>query len=438
LDLAIPSQYPYIVRHSRLVFTGEYGLEYTIDNALEFDVKRRETAYKVVDHFGIGADHRAVEIEPGLVRFYAKFREPSPKPGNMLALIDESRRCPAVTIDRSIEVTLEEVTIHHAGGMGVIAQLSENLTLRRCAVKPPPDSDRIISIRADATHMVCCRGNLTLEDCEFSHQLDDAGNFHNVYTPIVERPSDREVIVRLQHYQQWGLQPYESGHAVELVQTDSLECSGPHIIASVTPLNREHILLEFERPLAFQSRAGFAVGSLHWQADVTVRRTRVHSNRARGFLVTTNGRAIFEDNYFHNPGAAILIEGDANFWYEAGAVSDVVIRRNYFENCNYGVWGRATIDIHPQVEDSCLGLRPFHRNIRIENNEFRSFHGKLLHSHSVDGLIFRNNTICWTSDYPAWGPMEVSLRHDHCKNVEISGNQVTPERNMAVQMAPVA
>ena len=57
-----------------------------------------------------------------------------------------------------------------------------------------------------------------------------------------------------------------------------------------------------------------------------------------------------EDNHFHNPGAAILIAGDANYWFEAGAVRDVTIRNNHFDNCNYGVWGQACIEISPEIE----------------------------------------------------------------------------------------
>lgn len=62
---------------------------------------------------------------------------------------------------------------------------------------------------------------------------------------------------------------------------------------------------------------------------------------------------VIEDNYFHIAGAAILIEGDANYWYEQSGVRDVVIRRNLFENGNYGSpgWGSACIAVGSGIPD---------------------------------------------------------------------------------------
>lgn len=425
VDLEIdPVLYPYKIERGTLQFTGEHGMLLDVDNILEFDAARRETAFQVRDNYDMATRHTAEELAPGRIRFRAEFSEPRPKVGNILALIDERRLCPGITITRSRDVLCENVTLHHAGGMGFIAQLSHNVTLRHCRVSPSPEKGRMISLRADATHFVCCSGHLLLEHCELSHQLDDPGNFHNVYAPIVQRLSPHSVIVRMQHYQQWGLELFEAGHRVEFVEAASLARQTGNEITSVKRLNREHTLLEFRQPVVYGP--GWAVGSLHWVAHVTVRHTSVHSNRARGFLVTTNGKAVFEDNYFHSPGAAILIEGDAKYWYEAGAVEDVLIRRNTFENCNYGVWGRATIDINPAIEPEHRAMQRFHRNIRIEENEFITFHSNLLRAHCVDGLSLSNNHIRWTTDYPATERSERLFVCEDCSDVRMVHNTVAP------------
>jgi hypothetical protein len=428
LDLKIPPQYPYRVEGGKLLLIGEGDFVQKITNALEFDTKRRETAFKVRDNYNIGEQHRAEEISPGTVRLFAKFSDPAPQIGNVFVLIDEDRHCPAVTIMRCSDILLEEVSLHHAGGMGVIAQLSSDVTLRSCVVAPRPETGRMISLRADATHFVCCRGQILLEDCEFSHQLDDPGNFHNVFTPIVRRLSDRSVIVRLEHFQQKGLEPYEAGHLVEFIQASSLVQEDGCEISRAEVLNKDHALLEFEEALPEHYQPGWAVGSLHWVADVTVRRTKVHSNRARGFLVTSSGKAVFEDNHFHTPGAAILVEGDANCWYEAGAVTDLVVRNNVFENCNYGVWGRAVIDINPKISAEHKPGRRFHRNIRVEGNEFLTFHPDVLRADCVDGLVFRDNTIRFTAEYDGGGAREPRIVTEHCSHVDIAENTVINPR----------
>ena len=107
------------------------------------------------------------------------------------------------------------------------------------------------------------------------------------------------------------------------------------------------------------------------------------------------------NNIFHTPGAAILIAGDANHWFESGPVKDVTIADNLFDNCNFGLWGRATIDIFPEIVPQRRATTLYHRNIRIENNTFRAFEPRLLRAHGVENLEMTNNHLEPTRDYPA-------------------------------------
>ncbi|WP_033919631.1 hypothetical protein [Sphingomonas sp. 37zxx] len=74
------------------------------------------------------------------------------------------RRAPAFFIEHSDRVTLSGVTIRHAGCMGVIAQMSRNIRPDRCTVAPAPESGRIISAMADATHFLNWSGTVTLSN----------------------------------------------------------------------------------------------------------------------------------------------------------------------------------------------------------------------------------------------------------------------------------
>ena len=121
----------------------------------------------------------------------------------------------------------------------------------------------------------------------------------------------------------------------------------------------------------------------------------------RGLLLGARNRMVSEDNYFHIAGAAILIEGDANYWYEQSGVRDVVIRRNLFENGNYGSpgWGSACIAVGSGIPDRETSR--YHRNIRVEGNTFRVFDPRIVNLYCVDGFVFtRDNVIEYTDDYP--------------------------------------
>jgi hypothetical protein len=125
------------------------------------------------------------------------------------------------------------------------------------------------------------------------------------------------------------------------------------------------------------------------------------------------------------PGAAVLIGADANSWYESGAVKDVLIRRNTFDNCRYmrPTCTPAPIGIIPAVPETGRGM-PFERNIRIEENTFRAFDPLLVTARSVDGVTFRNNVIEKNADYPPYSGQTGPLDVDDCVNVTIEGNEI--------------
>jgi hypothetical protein len=131
----------------------------------------------------------------------------------------------------------------------------------------------------------------------------------------------------------------------------------------------------------------------------------IRSNRARGILLGSRAKMLIEDNVFRTPGAAILREGDGRFWYEQAGGRDLVIRRNRFEDCNFGVWGKATIEVGAGIEKDSRAASRYNRNIVIEENVFRTFgHGPLVQMYSVDGLTVRGNRVESSTAYPPRQP----------------------------------
>ena len=422
-DLHIPEQFPYQIEHERLVFTGEGGDVYGIGNALEFDPIRRETAFQVTDNYAICHWHRATEIGPREVRLEANWAT-VPTPGNVLALMSGERFCPAIIISDSANIEIENVTLHHAGGMGVIAQCSRDLTLRDVRVTPRAGSGRLVSLTADATHFSCCEGKITLENCLFENQLDDATNIHGIYHQIVKRISPREVEVRLVHPQQLGVDIVAAGDTVDFVDNETLGVYFQGIVVEVERLNRSYFRLRFDEDLPAEIAPQHAVLNRRWNPEVSITNCTARGNRARGFLLNSGGKMRVQNNTFHTPGAAILIAGDANYWFESGPVNDVTITGNRFDNCNFGLWGRAAIDIDPEIEPRRRADVLYHRNIRIENNTFRAFDPRLLRAHGVAGLVMKNNRLETTNDYPATAKNEEFFVVEGCPDADLESPMV--------------
>ncbi len=421
VDLEFSPEFPYEIRNGVLVFTdgkkasgpattvtsGEVLFPY--GSLLAFDPDKRETAFMAKDHYKLGEGVAANEIAPNQARLM--IRDASAKPGNILVFGAEMRDSPGIVISDSSDITLSDMKIHHAGGMGVIAQRSADLFLKKIQVTPPPGGRRIVSTTADATHFVNCRGRIEMEDCLFEQQKDDATNIHGLYAKITRKLSPTRFEVRMIHPQQAGVDFVKPGTRLELVDGPSLGEDGYAIAKSVERINKQSTIIETVEPLPENVIVGDSIADADANtAEVLIKNCVIRGNRARGILLGSRGKMVVEGNTFHTPGAAILFEGDASFWFEQAGVRDVEIKGNTFDNCNYGIWGTGCIQVGSGIADVFRKTSRYNRNIRIENNLFRAFSPlPLLSIYSVDGLTFTNNRLERTTAYPASEGQEEKL-----------------------------
>ncbi|MCB1132213.1 MAG: right-handed parallel beta-helix repeat-containing protein [Verrucomicrobiae bacterium] len=413
VDLEFSSEYPHEIRNGVLVFTNGKKADgpattvtsgevlYPYGSLLAFDPVRRETAFMAKDRYNVGQGIAAERLGPDRVRL--KIPGISAKKGDVLVFSPRNRDVPGFVISDSSGIHLSDITIHHCGGMGVIAQRSADLFLKKLRVTPPPGGARIVSTTADATHFVNCKGRIEMTDCLFEQQKDDATNVHGLYAKITDIISPDRFEVTLVHPQQAGIDFIKAGTRLELNDGPSLREEGFARVKSVERLNKQRTIVEIEGHLPDSVTVGDSVADADANtAEVLIRNCVLRGNRARGILLGSRGRMVVEGNKFHVPGAAILFEGDSRFWFEQAGVRDVVIRGNTFDNCNYGVWGNGCIQVGSGIADEFKETSRYNRNIRIENNLFRAFSPlPLLSIYSVDGLTFQGNRLERTRDYPA-------------------------------------
>lgn len=85
------------------------------------------------------------------------------KPGTVVALRTYYRPAPGIFLSNDKDTRLQNVKVHYAEGMGLLAQLCENITLDEFSVCLRGDKDpRYFTTQADATHFSSCRGRLIL------------------------------------------------------------------------------------------------------------------------------------------------------------------------------------------------------------------------------------------------------------------------------------
>jgi hypothetical protein len=371
------------------------------------------------------AEVKYTSPEPGIVVMECNFTK-TPAVGNYLIMRHSTRDHAGMFFFHSKNIQLENVNIHHTSGLGILAQYCENLKYTKVNVVPNPQKNRYLSGHDDAFHFMGCRGKILMDSCNTQGLMDDPVNVHGTCVPVIERVNDKTIKCAFAHDMSCGLIWAQKGDSVGFIEKKTMETVSGGIVLNFTLLNKDTMLVEFANPVPDYVGDGYTLENLTWTPDITIRNCYVGSNRARGFLISTPGNVLVENNIFETSGSALLIAGDANYWYESGACKNLTIRNNEFRSaCNSSLYQfcRAVITIYPEIPQPD-STKPFHRNIHIENNKFSTADYPILYALSVDNLTFKNNTIARSYDFEPWQLGRYSIELTACLNVEISGNTI--------------
>jgi hypothetical protein len=368
--------------------------------------------------------YRAEELSKGLVRLHGAFKS-GPREGSLLVLRHSTRDHAAVFIIDSKNITLEDLRIYHCPGLGILSQYAEDLRFANVHCIPNEDKGRILSGHDDGLHFSNCRGTVDVDNCSFHALMDDPINVHGTAVRVIERMSDTVLRCKFMHHQSLGLHWARSGEQVGFIKNDTMQTIGRGIVQSFKVLDTELFELSFETVLPKEVASGNALENHTWTCDVSIKNSHFKSCRARGILISTPGKVVIENNVFESHGAAILIPGDANNWYESGAVNDVLITRNIFKApCLTYMYQfcEGIISIMPEIPQKTAETPPFHRNIIIRDNEFHPFDYPVLYALSVEGIEFSGNRLIRSYESKPWHPRKHGLTFEWCKKVTVKNN----------------
>lgn len=287
---------------------------------------------------------------------------------------------------RCKNISFRDCDIHAMTGMGIVSQFTDGLTFERVRVAPEAGTLRTCPAWADMFHFSGCRGRILVSDCVFSGSQDDPINVHGTHLRITGKPADNQLLLRFMHPQTYGFAAFQPGDEVAVVSHANLrELPGNprRKVAAIAPNPADPTghewLLTLDGP-APAFAANDVVDNLTWYPDVTIRNCKVDMDSCRGFLLTTRGKVLVEGCTFHRcTMAGILIEDDAEGWFESGPINDMTLSGNRFIGCN--------VEINPQSK-STNPEEPVHENIRITGNYFD---GAGISAHHTRGLTITGN-----------------------------------------------
>lgn len=450
-DMKISNEYPYEIRNGQLVFVKPY-YEHTLGQSILYDPQRKAIAYqtelftpittltkvkeKNYNDFGYKyktdlkdeyiryrgkQDQLEVEqLKPGLVRVY-NHRKKLPPIGMILASKGEqgeNRFAPAFKVNDTYGFYAENVIVHHAGGMGFLFENCKDVDLYKCMIEP--SGNRMVSTTADATHFVGCGGKVSLRDCVFHNQLDDAMNVHGAYQEIYEIIDNKTLRMRVGHFQQLGFKLANPGDTVGVVRlSDSFHAFCKLTVKETDQVNGRYQIIHLNEPIPDNVKVGDLLENLSAYPEIIVENCDISRNRARGLLISSPKKTTIRNNYFSTEMEAILFPVESSSWFESGNAANVYIEGNTFQDCTSGGMNRGVICFRTDDKNKNIAFS----NINIIGNKFNHFDNLILEITNVDGLNFINNEITNTGTFPQQFPDNPVFTVSYSKNINFSNNK---------------
>ncbi|MCM1483334.1 MAG: alpha-1,3-galactosidase B [Muribaculaceae bacterium] len=437
-----------IDKKGRFITYGD-GWELSPMNGIAFEGDTRHMVFNTRD---LWCRVDSIIKMPDGALYAPKWKDSRLKPGTVVALRTWKRPTPGIFLSLDTATHINNVTVHYAEGMGLLAQMCTDVALDGFNVCLRGDDDaRYFTTQADATHFSGCKGHIDSRNGLYEGMMDDAINIHGTYLKVTDRNGSRTLTARYMHPQAYGFFWGQEGDSVQFIASSTMEVTGsPNVIASITPVDKPtidgakefRITFKDSVPAEINPEQGYGIENLTWSPTATFDRNTIRNNRARGSLFSTPRKTLITNNTFdHTSGTAILLCGDCNGWFETGACRDVRIEGNRFINAltNIFQFSEGVISIYPEIPHLEEQTRYFHGGpgypgIIITGNKFEAFDHPILFAKSIDGLTFSGNEIIKTTDYPMFHPNKYTFKLMNARNVNISDNTFSNPDEVSIRV----
>ncbi len=347
------------------------------------------------------------KLDQGILRVKFPFLVSSKKYeiNDVFQVRDSIRDQVGAWINHATDVVFEKINFNFMHGLGVVAQQSKHLKFKNLQFKPDPSSRRTCAAFADFLHLSGCSGQVVIDGCYFAGAHDDCVNIHGTHLKVISQINSRTLKVRYMHPQTYGFTPYKMGDQIALVMSKSLQIYGKYIVKDCIQKSEREYTIELFEPIT-KLEPNTVVDNLSEKTEVSIVDNVFSQVPTRGVLLTNGKKAVIKGNQFvKTKMSGILIANDASSWYESGAVNDVTITENIFEDC-----GSPTICICPENKHNAGSV---HHNLKITNNVFKGSETKTdLYFKSVSGLEVSGNE-------KEAGTLSVTTKW--CENTKVEG-----------------
>ena len=329
----------------------------------------------------------AYDLGGGVIEF--RFRPGTRRPvyplGDRILFIYEPRDINNIRFENCRNVTVENVTMYRAGGMGLVAVNTENITVEGLRVGVRPGRAELRSSTADALYFVQCSGAVTVRGCDIRDTADDALNIHNIYTVVTEAADARRVSVAAANPEHTGLCPYVPGDCITVSDGATHREKGRGVVETARLTPDGGCLLTLREPLAVQR--GDIVDNQSHTADFLLE--DCHFENCPHVRVSGGGRLALRRNVFDRMHGLLFLDL-LEYWYESGAVRELCVEENRIENTPCHGDGFAVTIASTRRPTTDVRLQ----NVQFIRNVWQGCRADRAVSLSdTDGALFGDNTV---------------------------------------------
>ncbi|MDE6658498.1 MAG: right-handed parallel beta-helix repeat-containing protein [Eubacterium sp.] len=302
------------------------------------------------------------------------------KMGDRYCFFGRRRQHAGIFVDKTKNLTLNNVAQRFNYSLAFVAQDTENITLN--GLDFTPAKGRLMASAADFLQICMCRGKVSITNSKFEGACDDCLNVHGVHFKIV-KVLNNTIVVKFMHKQSHGYNPIRANDEIAFINAKSLLEKGRAKVVSSKLINEYEIELQLDS--AEHAIVGDVIEDVTACPELDFKNNTVNRIATRAILITNRPRTVVEGNHFNsNSMSGISISDDAQSWFESGMCKDVVIKDNVFEYC-----GATPILVIPEnkVHEGAV-----HSNIKILGNTFKKYDGTCISLKSTENVEIKGNT----------------------------------------------
>ncbi len=307
--------------------------------------------------------------------------------GESIGILNEGRCRTVIFMEEASDITVSNVTVKRATGMGILGQCCHNVNIDGFCVCPTDDAPAAIT--ADAIHFVNCTGLIDIRNCENTRSMDDFLNVHGMYTTVSEVLDDG-IKVKVGHWEQSLFLPYHDGDKLWVIDPKTLEIKG-----TITSSDYEFVtddgmeaVVHIKNP---ENLSFVKAGDLIDDGD---RMPDLNFVGNKGFdiprvLMAGGKRYYYANNELRGFVRALSAQDVPNYWYESGRLGELIVENNIFD-------GKGMFDNTPIIDVGITGFTrenapKVHGKVVIRNNKFIGVGPNPIDAFGVKELIIENN-----------------------------------------------